>query len=97
MVSSYYNRVITFESVLNFRDLGGYQAGKGRVVAWRRLFRSGNLAEMTENDFSKFHGELGVSVVIDLRSEFRNRETGIGESGQSGYHTPERFLRPGGR
>jgi protein-tyrosine phosphatase len=98
MVSSYYSRVITFESVLNFRDLGGYQAGEGRVVSWRRLFRSGNLAEMTNNDFTKFHGELGVGVVIDLRSGFEIDRQGLGKvSHPDIIQRNGSFVREGGK
>ena len=79
MALSTNNREIVFESILNFRDLGGYQARGGKTVAWRRLFRSGNLAEMTEKDFTKFHGELGVGVIIDLRSDFEIKRQGLGK------------------
>lgn len=98
MFPSNNNREIAFESILNFRDLGGYQTADGRKVAWRRLFRSGNLAEMTENDFSKFHKELGISVIIDLRSDFEIERQGLGKVASPGIvHRNVSFVREGGK
>jgi protein-tyrosine phosphatase len=98
MTTISYDREIKFESILNFRDLGGYHDNEGRTVAWRRLFRSGNLAEMTENDFSKFHGELGVGVVIDLRSDFEIKRQGLGKiSSPSIMHRNVCFITDGGK
>jgi hypothetical protein len=37
----FYPRTVKFESVFNFRDLGGYRAKGDPNLAWRRLFRSG--------------------------------------------------------
>ena len=63
-----YIRTINFEAVLNFRDLGGYWAKDGRMVAWRRLFRSGELHQMTAGDFNLLKEEIGLKTIIDLRS-----------------------------
>lgn len=57
----------------NFRDLGGYRAVDGRVVRWRCLFRSANLAGMTAEDARAFDETLGIRTVIDLRHP-RERE-----------------------
>ena len=38
-MSQSYPRHIHFESVPNFRDLGGYRTHDGRSVAWRGVFR----------------------------------------------------------
>lgn len=98
MSASNNDREITFESILNFRDLGGYKAKDGKRVAWRRLFRSGNLAEMTEKDFSKFHEELGVGVVIDLRSDFEIKRQGLGKiSSPRIIHRNVCFITDGGK
>ena len=61
-----YPRVIVFDKISNFRDLGGYLAGQGKRVAWRRLFRSGDLIDMTEADKVRFKDELKIKTVIDL-------------------------------
>jgi protein-tyrosine phosphatase len=67
MMKPFYSRSIDFEAVSGFRDLGGYPAKDGRMVAWRRLFRSGELRRMTDNDLQKFKKEIGIAAVIDLR------------------------------
>lgn len=67
-------REITLEGCVNFRDVGGYQADGGRV-AWRRLFRSDALHELTEADVATL-GELDVTTVIDLRSDFERGHDG---------------------
>lgn len=73
-----YSRHIDFEAVLNFRDLGGYQTRDGRQVAWRRIFRSGELHHMTEPDIIRFREEIKLSTVIDLRSTRRLERAGTG-------------------
>ena len=64
-----YSRHLNFEQIINFRDIGGYRARDGRTVAWRRIFRSGDLAKMNDNDLSRLKGEIALKSVIDLRSE----------------------------
>ena len=70
-------RHIHFDSVPNFRDLGGYRTHDGRTVAWRRLFRSAALHKMSERDLARFKQDIGPRAVIDLRSPrdpAKNRE-----------------------
>ena len=61
-------RHIHFESVPNFRDLGGYRTHDGRTVAWRRLFRSAAIHKMNDRDIARLKQEIGPRAVIDLRS-----------------------------
>jgi protein-tyrosine phosphatase len=61
-------RHIQFESVPNFRDLGGYRTHDGRTVAWRRLFRSAALHKMNERDIARLKQGISLRAVIDLRS-----------------------------
>jgi Tyrosine phosphatase family len=63
-----YPRHIHFESVPNFRDLGGYRTHDGRTVAWRRLFRSAALHKMNDPEMARLKQEIGPRTVIDLRS-----------------------------
>jgi protein-tyrosine phosphatase len=72
-MSQPYPRHIHFESVPNFRDLGGYRTHDGRTVAWRRLFRSAALHKMNERDVARLKQEIGPRAVIDLRNP-RNPE-----------------------
>ena len=63
-----HSRHIHFESVPNFRDLGGYRTHDGRTVAWRRLFRSAALHKMDDREIARLKGEISPRAVIDLRS-----------------------------
>ena len=67
-MSQSHPRHVNFESVLNFRDLGGYRTHDGRTVAWRRLFRSAALHKMHERDIARLKREISPRAVIDLRS-----------------------------
>lgn len=61
------SRVPPLEGGRNFRDLGGYETEDGRSVKWRRLFRSGALAQLTASDY-RYLSDLGIRVVCDLRT-----------------------------
>lgn len=92
------SRYIKFENVINFRDLGGYRARNGCTVAWRRLFRSGEFRNMTRNDLDRLTGEIGVTSVIDLRSNIEVERQGIGLLAGAGirYHNIS-FITGGNR
>ena len=66
-MSQSYPRHIHFESVPNFRDLGGYRTHDGRTVAWRRVFRSAALHKMSERDITRLKQDIRPRAVIDLR------------------------------
>ena len=66
--SNSYPRHIHFESVPNFRDLGGYRTHDGRTVAWRRLFRSAALHKMNNREIARLKADISPRAVIDLRS-----------------------------
>jgi len=88
------SRFVDFESVINFRDLGGYRTREGRTVAWGRLFRSAGLHEMAVNDITRLREEIGPKAVIDLRTprdDEKTREIGIlNEVGAEYYNIPFR-------
>lgn len=73
-------RHIALEGARNFRDLGGYSTHDGRHVRWRTVFRSGGLSDISEAD-TRLLLELGISTVIDLRTD---RE--LDQSGRSLLH-----------
>lgn len=60
-------RLLPLERGSNFRDLGGYEAAEGKHVAWGRLYRSGALPMLSENDYTYLE-PLGISAIVDLRS-----------------------------
>jgi protein-tyrosine phosphatase len=62
------DRHINFESVPNFRDLGGYRTRDGRAVAWKRLFRSAGLDSMSRPDMARLKEDIRPRAVIDLRT-----------------------------
>ncbi len=63
---------IKLEGVPNFRDLGGYRTADGRKIRHRRIFRSGGLNKLTNDDFITL-SKLGLRLVCDLRSEHERR------------------------
>jgi len=62
------SRIIELEGCFNFRDLGGFATEDGRRVRWGRLFRSDALHHLTPADLRRVRDELGIRIVVDLRS-----------------------------
>ena len=60
------NRSIPLSGASNFRDLGGYTGHAGRVVAWRKLFRSDHLGLLNGDDIAQIN-QLNVARVLDFR------------------------------
>jgi protein-tyrosine phosphatase len=50
----------------NFRDIGGYVGHGGRMVRWRRIFRSNHLAHLTDDDSAALRA-VGLKSAFDLR------------------------------
>jgi len=61
-------RAAFLEGAPNFRDLGGYDAADNKQTIWRKLFRSQNLAKLTNDDVTKLK-EMGIKTVIDFRDD----------------------------
>uniref|UniRef100_UPI003F6D8759 tyrosine-protein phosphatase n=1 Tax=Pseudomaricurvus sp. TaxID=2004510 RepID=UPI003F6D8759 len=61
-------RLVPLEGGINFRDLGGYTTDDGREVSWRKIFRCGHLANLTEGDLDALEA-LRVTAVHDFRRE----------------------------
>lgn len=83
-----YPRHLKFDFAYNLRDLGGYQTQDGRIVAWRRLFRSGQLRHKTVEDLSRLQQATGLASVLDLRSSMEIRQETVGLLSEAGirYH-----------
>ena len=62
------NRIIPFEGVYNFRDMGGYKTVDGRIVKHGLFFRSAELSRITEQDLELFKS-LGIKYIFDYRDE----------------------------
>jgi protein-tyrosine phosphatase len=63
-----YARTLGFAGSPNFRDAGGYATANGGRLRWRRLFRSGHLALLTEPECDAVQA-LSLDMVVDLRRE----------------------------
>lgn len=60
-------RILPFNKLVNFRDVGGYLTANGRQVRWGKLYRSSRLSEATEADLAKLQA-LNVQLICDFRS-----------------------------
>lgn len=70
-----YERLLQFEAVHNFRDLGGYATSDGRTTRWRTLYRADGLQRLTPGDVELLR-PLGLKTVLDLRTEKELTERG---------------------
>ncbi len=61
------HRVLPFEGIHNFRDLGGYPTLDGRHTRWGVLYRSGHLAEASRSDLTNLE-RLQLNTLVDFRS-----------------------------
>ncbi|KAG9684816.1 hypothetical protein KCU95_g11223, partial [Aureobasidium melanogenum] len=64
--STWQDRSIAMEGTLNMRDLGSLRTNDGRYIIRNRLFRSANLAQITNSDMQTL-ARLGIKTVVDLR------------------------------
>ncbi|CAN7397975.1 tyrosine-protein phosphatase [Knoellia sp. LjRoot47] len=62
-------RWVDLEGVVNMRDSGGLPTRDGGVVQPRRLLRSDNLQDLSPADVRHVVDVLGVSDIVDLRSD----------------------------
>jgi protein tyrosine/serine phosphatase len=68
---------IDLEGLANLRDVGGMPTSDGGEIAAGRLLRSDNLQALTRDDIDRLL-ELGLSDVVDLRSEYEVESEGPG-------------------
>lgn len=71
-------RWIDLDGVANMRDLGGLPTRDGGMTAPRRLIRSDHLQDLTARDIGRLVSEVGVTDVLDLRTEVELTLTGPG-------------------
>ncbi len=62
-------RWLTFDSLVNARDLAGAPSSAGGVIGENLLYRSDNLQDLTLADLAQLTDQLCLSDVIDLRTE----------------------------
>jgi protein-tyrosine phosphatase len=61
-------RHLNLAGASNFRDLGGYAGQDGRLVRWRKIFRSNHLGQLTAADIAVLR-QLGVRSAFDFRGK----------------------------
>jgi protein-tyrosine phosphatase len=62
------SRWIDLDGAANVRDLGGLPAAGGARTASGVLVRADNLQDLSRRDVGRLVGELGVGLVVDLRT-----------------------------
>lgn len=67
------HRLLAFEGISNFRDLGGYRTTDGRQVRWGVLYRSGTLAHASRSDLAAL-SSLQLETLVDFRSALEKEE-----------------------
>lgn len=67
------HRLLNFEGIPNFRDLGGYSTTDGRQLKWGRLYRAGSLTNASTEDLANLQ-KLGLVSIIDFRSTVEKQQ-----------------------
>src|SRR5699024_5147416 len=76
-------RWIELDGVVNMRDLGGLPTHDGRRTREGSLIRSDNLQDLTDADVRHLVDAVGVSDVIELRSDTERALTAPGPRTQT--------------
>lgn len=85
---TFYENHIKLEGQENMRDLGGYTGAGGETIKYGKLFRSGELAYLTDDDL-EIITNLGIEQIIDLRLQNeRLAEPDKVPPGITQYHFP---------
>jgi protein-tyrosine phosphatase len=71
-------RWIDLDGLVNMRDLGGLPTRDGGRTASGRLIRSDNLQDLTDADVTRLVEELGVTDIVDLRTDHELHVEGPG-------------------
>lgn len=86
---------LALEGLANARDVGGMPLAGGGSVRSGRLLRADNLQGLTDADVERLVGELGLRVVIDLRTGYEVEQEGPGPLSERSEVTIEhRSLHP---
>ena len=67
------HRLLNFEGIPNFRDLGGYHTADGRQVKWGVLYRAGTFTNSSKSDLQSLE-QLHLKTLIDFRSATEKEE-----------------------
>jgi protein tyrosine/serine phosphatase len=69
---------IDLDGAVNVRDLGGLPTDDGRQTAPGVLIRSDNLQDLSPGDVTKLVDDIGLTTVVDLRSNAESESEGPG-------------------
>jgi len=69
-------RWVALDGLVNLRDVGGMPTRDGGAIRRARLYRSDNLQELPAASIARLVGELGVTDVVDLRSNVERAREG---------------------
>lgn len=64
---TYYKR-IPFDTIKNFRDLGGIPTIDGKLVKWGKIYRSANMDMISDIDIKKMK-DFKIATIVDLRRD----------------------------
>lgn len=80
-------RLVEMDSIQNLRDIGGYYNSKEKMIRWGRVFRSGELAALSNWDSIRLN-KLHIKTIIDLRSSQDVLQKPVGYSNANVIHIP---------
>ena len=83
-------RHLPFEAIYNFRDIGGYAAGEGRLIRRGLVYRAASPHNASLADRERLRS-LGIRHIFDLRSEPEAAEQGqtdFRDIGAEVHHIP---------
>lgn len=59
---------LAMEGGYNFRDLGAYKTKDGKYLKWGKLFRSDDLANLSDKDL-QYLSSISIATIVDFRDE----------------------------
>lgn len=59
-------RLLPLQGAYNVRDLGGYKTADNKTVKWNKIFRSGDLNQLTDDDLN-YLAKIPIITFIDFR------------------------------
>lgn len=66
---------MTFNTLVNFRDLGDYKTSSGQRIISKKLLRSGELVELSKNDIQLLIDTYHLTQIVDFRSEKETKKS----------------------
>ena len=82
-------RRVTLTGLTNLRDLGGYTTSDAKRVRWGLVYRSDQLAQLTDEGFAEL-AQRGITTICDLRRDDERRRA---PTQWRGTVAPETLLR----